>query len=251
MSYMNVQAGQASANLEGFSLIIPTYCEVKNIPMLIERIATVNFGNRPFEVLLIDDNSNDGTVELVHGLQKKYPWLRLIVRQQARDLSYSVLEGFREARYPLLITIDADLSHPPEKIPEMLMALTQPGVDLVLGSRYVLGGSMDEIWPLSRKIASRLAAGLAQLILFNNIKDPLSGFVAIRKSTLFAGDSFDFIGWKWGLELMIKCHCKQIREVPIHFSQRQHGKSKLNMKTALLYFQHIQKLALYKIKALM
>jgi len=159
------------------------------------------------------------------------------------------MDGFIAAKYENLITLDADLSHPPEKIPEMMQALMQPDVDIVLGSRYVPGGSMDDVWPLSRKIASRSSALLARMLLGIKLKDPLSGYFAIRKTTLFAADAFKFIGWKWGLEIMIKCKTKKIREVPIHFSQRKYGKSKLNFKIALSYFRHIKELFLYKLGA--
>lgn len=231
---------------EGFSIVIPTYLEVENIAILIERISKVDFAGRSFEVLIIDDNSNDGIVEVIERLTLQYPWLRLIVRTGKRDLSQSILEGFEKAHYPILISMDADLSHPPEKIPEMLQALNEPGVEIVLGSRYVPGGSMDEIWPLSRKIASRLAAWVAKVLLSIDLKDPLSGYIAIRKSTLQKGDKLEIIGWKWGLEMMIKCRCTQIREVPIHFSQRHKGDSKLNFKIALRYFSHVKRLAIYK-----
>lgn len=232
---------------EGFSIVIPTYREAENLPELIERIAKVEFGDRPFEVLLVDDNSQDNTVECVERLRERFPWLRLLVRHAKRDLSQSIVEGFENALYPTLVTIDADLSHPPEKIPEMLQVLSEPAVEIVLGSRYVPGGSMDEIWPISRKIASRFAAWIARVLLAVNLKDPLSGFFAIRKSTLFAGDKLEIIGWKWGLEIMIKCRSKTIREVPIHFSQRKKGHSKLNFKIAMNYFLHVKRLAVYKI----
>jgi dolichol-phosphate mannosyltransferase len=233
-------------NEENFSIVIPTFQEAKNIPDLIDRISKVDFAGRTFEVLIIDDRSEDGSVEIVERLRAQYPWLRMIVREAKRDLSQSVIDGFHDAKYPILVTLDADLSHPPEKLPEILEALSQPGVEVVLGSRYVPGGSMDEVWPLSRKIVSRLAAWVARVLLGVRLKDPLSGLVAIRKNTLLAGDPLSIIGWKWGLEIMIKCHCKKVVEVPIHFSQRKYGSSKLNFKIAMNYFQHIKRLAIYK-----
>lgn len=232
----------------GFSIIIPTYHEAKNIQALIHRIAQVNFKNQLFEVLLVDDNSQDGTLEIVHQLQSLYSWVRILVRKSKRDLSQSVIDGFQHAQYPTLVTIDADLSHPPEKIPDMLNALAESNVDAVLGSRYVKGGSMDEVWPLTRKIASRVAALIAIFLLRINLKDPLSGFVAIQKKTLLAGDPLNVVGWKWGLEILIKCHCKKIREVPIHFSQRKQGYSKLTFKVILNYFLHVKRLLIYKLK---
>lgn len=230
-----------------FTIIIPTYHEALNLPELAKRISDVNFGMRSFEVLLIDDNSEDGVVEMVSRLSEKYPWLNILVRHEERDLSQSVIKGFQHARNPILVTMDADLSHPPEKIPLMLSQLEQPNTDIVIGSRYVKGGSVDDKWPLFRKITSRTAALIARIVLQNNVKDPLSGFLAVRKSTFVAGDPLTPIGWKIGLELIVKCHCKHIREIPIHFSQRRHGKSKLNMRISVNYLRHVVQLLKYKI----
>lgn len=235
------------AERNNFSIIIPTFQEVSNIPALIKRIASVDFQNRQFEVLIVDDNSQDGTTKIVQELQASYPWLNLIVRQAQKSLSLSVIDGFECAKYPLLITMDADLSHPPEKIPEMLDVLSDATVDFVIGSRYINNAKVDEVWPLSRKIVSRVAAQLARILLTANVKDPLSGFFAIKKSKYVSSDRLNPIGWKIGLEIMIKSQCKTIREIPIEFSERHSGLSKLNGKIALLYLRHLKRLAFYKI----
>jgi dolichol-phosphate mannosyltransferase len=235
-------------NKYGFSIIIPTYQEAKNLPGLAKRIAGVDFGNRNFEVILADDNSEDGTPAIVEKLSKQYPWLKLLTRHnKKRDLSESILDGFKAASYPILITMDADLSHPPEKIPEMLAILTDPNVDAVIGSRYVKGGSTDPTWPMIRILTSRFAALIARALLFTRAKDPLSGFLAIRQKTVQAGAPLKPIGWKVGLEIIIKCHCKNIREIPIHFSQRQHGSSKLNLRISADYLHHVARLMWHKI----
>jgi dolichol-phosphate mannosyltransferase len=199
-----------------------------------------------FELLVVDDNSQDGTLEIVQELQKTFPWLKILVRRQKRDLSQAVFDGFKHAHYARLVTLDADLSHPPENIPTLLKTLDEPGVDMVIGSRYVAGGSIDGVWPLSRKIASKLAAWSSRYLLPCPVQDPLSGFLALKKSLLATAPPFNLIGWKWGLEVMVKCQCKQIREVPIHFSQRQQGDSKLTVRTIYHYFQHLCRLMLYK-----
>jgi dolichol-phosphate mannosyltransferase len=232
---------------ENFSIIIPTYHEAKNIPELVKRIASVDFGQRHFEVILADDNSQDGTPDVVKKFQAQYPWLKLIIRHQKRDFSRSVLEGFEQASYPILITMDADLSHPPEMIPEILAMLSNPTIDVVIGSRYVKGGSTDSSWPLIRIITSRMAALIAKGFLFIKARDPLSGFLAIRQETVRSGKPFNPIGWKIGLELIVKCHCKNIREVPIHFSERREGASKLTLKISLEYLQHVARLFCHKI----
>lgn len=230
-----------------FTIIIPTFHEAKNIPELLWRISQINFGDRCFEVIVVDDNSEDGTVEIANSLSAKYPWLKLIVRHGEKSLSLSVIDGFKNASYPILVVMDADLSHPPEKIPEMLTALSDPNVDLVIGSRYIEGGSIDEKWPITRKLVSRLSGTLARILISSNVKDPLSGFLALRRNTFFSGTSFEPVGWKIGLEIIIKCQCKKIIEIPIRFSQRSSGNSKLNFKVAFNYFRHVIRLTRYKL----
>lgn len=230
-----------------FTIVVPTYREAENIPKLVKRIAKVDFGNSAFEVLLIDDDSRDGIVEVVNTLNKQYPWLKLITRHERKDLSQSVITGFKQARYPIIITLDADLSHPPEAIPTMLAILSQPNVDFVIGSRYIAGGSTDHTWPWIRKFASLLAAFIVRLLMISPAKDPLSGFIATRKSTFLTADTLKPIGWKIGLEIMVKSHCKNIREIPIHFSQRHLGTSKLNFKISCDYLHHVIRLLWYKI----
>ena len=228
------------------SIIIPTYREAKNIPTLVKRFQQVDFANRHFEVLIVDDNSQDGIVDVVAEFAKFNPWLKLMIHQGKRSLSQSVMAGMSQASFPVIVVMDADLSHPPEKIPQMLDVLSEPGVDFVIGSRYVAGGNTDEKWPVSRKITSKIAALLAKALLTSKVSDPLSGFFAVRKSTCIAGDELQPVGWKIGLEVMVKCHCKNIREIPIHFSERLLGKSKLNTSVVASYLRHIVLLSKYK-----
>ena len=228
------------------SIIIPTYQEVGNINALIKSISEVDFTSIPFEVIIVDDHSQDGTVQVIKQQMQIYPWLRLVERQGERDLSRSIIEGFQHAEFNVLVTMDADLSHPPKLIPELVSTLLQPNVDFVIGSRYVPGGSTGDDWPAARKLSSRLAAYVARIILGIHVKDPLSGFIAIRRDTYLHADSLNPIGWKIGLEIMVKSHCKNIREIPIHFSQRYTGSSKLDWKIALDYFWHVLSLLKYK-----
>lgn len=238
-----------TAGSKNFSIIVPTFHEAKNIPELVKRIAQIDFGSCAFEVILVDDDSQDGTEEIVQSLQPHYPWLRLIIRKEKKGLSESVLDGFRQARYAVWVIMDADLSHPPEKIPEMLTALAQPDVDIVIGSRYVAGGSSDEMWPMIRKALSRFAALVARILVAVPVKDPLSGFLALKKDIFNSGIKLEPIGWKIGLEIMVKCRCKHIREVPIHFAQRTHGMSKLSFKVVINYLQHVNRLMWFKISS--
>ncbi len=231
-----------------FSIILPTLYEAKNIPEIIYRIHQINFSNRKFEILIVDDNSQDGTEEIVSDLQKSYPALRLIIRQGKRGLSEAVIQGLNQVIYPIIVIMDADLSHPPEKIPDMLTALQMPQVDLVIGSRYVSGGSSDEAWPLMRRFCSRFAALFAKALIKAPVKDPLSGFLAFHKKTYLSGHPLQAIGWKIGLEIMVKCSCRHIVEVPIHFSERKNGMSKLNLRIVISYLKHIGHLVWFKLK---
>ncbi len=231
-------------NAERFSIIIPTYREAKNIKALIERIAA-DFDGQIFEVIVVDDDSRDGIESAIEELQDRYSWLHLIVRKAKKSLSLSALDGFKAAKHPLLVLMDGDLSHPPEKIPEMLKALQS--ADFVIGSRYVAGGSTDSVWPVQRRITSRFAAAIAQVMLPVTVKDPLSGFFALHRDKFLKANNLNPVGWKIGLELMLKLHCKNIVEIPIHFSERMYGKSKLNFKVAYQYLKHVRRLACYKL----
>ncbi len=230
----------------GYSIIIPTFRESQNVPELVARISQIKF-EEPFEVIFVDDNSQDGIAEVISQLQAQYPWLKLIIRSENRSLSESVIEGCKQAQYGTFIVMDADLSHPPEKIPELIAALSIQDVDFVIGSRYQAGGSTDETWPAARKLISRVAAQISKTLLSISVQDSLSGFFAIRKAKFLEADKLNPIGWKIGLELMIKCHCKKIIEVPIRFSERQRGASKLNIKVVYNYMQHVQRLMCYKL----
>jgi dolichol-phosphate mannosyltransferase len=231
-----------------FSIIIPTFEEAQNIPDIVQRISEVSFDSL-YEIIIVDDDSQDGTRELVNGLLSKYPFLRFIIRKDKKSLSQSVIEGINQSNYPLCVVMDADLSHPPEKIPAMLKEIAKPTVDFVIGSRYIAGGSSDESWPLTRKICSRLAALFARMVLPVSIKDPLSGFLVFKKKDFFAIPHLEAIGWKIGLEMMVKGQFKNIKEIPIHFSEREYGASKLNLRVALTYVKHIRRLLWYKLMA--
>src|SRR5262249_7023890 len=163
-----------------------------------------------------------------------------IVRTHDRGLSPAVLDGLRAARYDVFVVMDADLSHPPEKIPEMVRAL-QNGADFVIGSRYVAGGTTDAEWGLFRWLNSKVATLLAWPL--TSARDPMAGFFALTRPTFERGQTvLNPIGYKIGLELLVKCHCGAVREVPIHFADRKFGSSKLSFKEQLRYIQHLRRL---------
>jgi dolichol-phosphate mannosyltransferase len=228
----------SSASIRSLSVIVPTYKEVKNIPLLVDRLDKVRQAlGIEFELLFMDDNSQDGSAEVVQGLA--LPWVQLITRTTDRGLSPAVLDGLRRAKGEVMVVMDADLSHPPEALPQMLAELGA-GADFVVGSRFVAGGTTDDDWGVFRWLNSKVATLLAAPL--TSVKDPMSGYFMLRRSTFEGGTDFNPIGYKIGLELLVKCRCKRAVEVPIHFTDRQLGESKLSMAEQLRYLQHIRRL---------
>ena len=220
------------------SIVIPTYKEVENIPLIVARIAAVKqAGLDDLEVIFVDDNSQDGSVETVNALG--LDWVRIIVRTNERGLSSAVLEGFRAAKGDVLVCMDCDLSHPPSAIPHMILAL-ESGQQFVMGSRYVPGGSTDDDWGMFRWLNSRIATLLARP--FTSVRDPMSGFFALRRTDFEAARDLNPVGYKIALELIVKCGFENVGEVPIHFEDRQYGESKLSLKEQLKYIQHLRRL---------
>lgn len=223
------------------SIIVPTYREEANLRALAGRVGTVmEAGGHDYEMLIVDDDSRDGTDRTVAELAERFP-VRLITRTGRRDLSLAVLEGMQMARGRLLLVMDADLSHPPEQIPRLLEALERPPTDFVIGSRYVSGGQTEEGWGFLRRLNS-LAATLLCRPLVGRVTDPMAGFFALRQETFKNADPLDPIGYKIGLELMCRCRCSHVAEVPIAFANRTRGESKLSLDQQARYLVHLSRL---------
>lgn len=227
------------------SVIVPTYCEAENLSTLVPRVnsALQGTGIRG-EILIVDDNSPDNTEQVCGELAAEYP-LRLIVRKTERGLSSAVIEGMRQAQGAVLVVMDADLSHPPERIPEMVHAVRCGGADFAIGSRYVAGGGTEEGWGLFRWLNSKVATWLARPL--TNARDPMAGFFALSRARFQSARHLDPVGYKIGLELIVKCGCRQITEVPILFARRFRGKSKLSIKEQVNYLRHLGRLYGYKL----
>lgn len=222
------------------SLIIPTLNEAENLQPLVERIAGAMAG-QAYEILIVDDNSRDQTPEICRKLAEQYP-LHLLVRQNpSNGLSGAVLHGMAEAKGEILLVMDADLQHPPEKIPEMIQKLEDEGADFVIGSRHVPGGSVQQEWSLWRRINSWVATVLARPFA-GAVSDPMSGFFGLRRSTYERALRLTPLGYKIGLELICKCRIGRVHEVPIHFGTRQRGESKLTVKQQFKYLEHLSRL---------
>jgi dolichol-phosphate mannosyltransferase len=224
------------------TVVIPTYREADSIPHLLTRLKNVREkSGLNIDVLLMDDDSQDGSEQLVERLA--YPWARMITRRTNRGLSYAVLDGLRLSDGEILVVMDADLSHPPERIPDMVAVLGD-GFEIVTGSRFVEGGSTADDWGLFRWLNSRVASLLAMPL--TTLSDPMSGFFVLRRSTFLAGRDFNPVGYKILLEIIIKCRCRRILEIPIHFDNRRFGESKLSFKEQLKFIQHLRRLYIYK-----
>jgi dolichol-phosphate mannosyltransferase len=222
------------------TVIVPTLNEAENLPLVVPRIAAALVG-RSYEILIVDDDSRDNTAEVCRKLAGEFP-LRLHVRVQPKDgLSGAVLEGMRLANGETFVVMDADLQHPPEKLPELLAPLDSGEADFVLGSRYVPGGSTQESWGPIRRLNSRIATFLSRPFA-GKTHDPMSGFFALRRETWQRAKRLTPLGYKVGLELMCKCRVRSPREVPIHFSTRTHGESKLTLTQQFKYLEHLSRL---------
>lgn len=238
-------AVSASCELLSVSVIVPTYRESENLPVLVPRVAAaLAEAGVDGEILIVDDNSPDDTQRVCADLARNYP-VRLLVRTTNRGLSPAVVAGMQQARGELLLVMDADLSHPPEKIPALVEALQSGQTDFVIGSRYIAGGGTDDDWGWFRWLNSRVATLLAWPL--TSARDPMAGFFALRAETFRKADKLDPIGYKIGLELLVKGGCRHVREVPIQFRDRLHGESKLNLREQLNYLRHLRRLYLYKL----
>jgi dolichol-phosphate mannosyltransferase len=227
------------AVLPDVSILVPTINEAENLPLLTQRIAAAMAG-RSYEIIIIDDNSQDGTAGVCRELAAKYP-LRLLVREHPRDgLSGAVLHGIAAAQGATFVVMDADLQHPPESIPLLLAAL-DGGADFALGSRHIAGGSTDTTWGVLRRINSTVATLLARPFA-PGVTDPMAGFFALRRTTFQGASQLTPLGYKIALELMCKCRVKALKEVPIHFALRNRGQSKLSLKQQFRYLEHLSRL---------
>jgi len=238
--------GLVSVANPGVSIIVPTFREAFNVTALIERtFAALRDFRLPVEMIVVDDDSQDGTDAVIQSLQARLS-VRLIVRKGERGLSGAVLRGFQEARYDRFVVLDADLQHPPELIPRFVEKLDAGDCDFVIGTRYAPGGQIEGSWPWHRRVFSRAATLLARPLM--PVSDPMSGFFALRRETWEQAANLNPIGYKIALELYVKCACRRPAEIPITFGLRQAGASKLSAGVAVRYLQHL--LRLYRFRYL-
>jgi dolichol-phosphate mannosyltransferase len=225
------------------SVVIPTYNESENLPVIIPHIcAVLQQGGLNGEVIVVDDNSPDETGRVALALAGRYP-VRTLVRTTERGLSTAVLAGFALSEAKVCVVIDADGSHPVERLPDMIRPILDDKADIAVGSRHVQGGAIGQ-WPLHRQIISKTAALMAFGV--TKMSDPTSGFMAVRR-TLLDGLELNPIGWKIVLEIVVKTKTDRLLEVPITFNDRQLGQSKMSPTEQWNYIKHLYRLYLHKI----
>ncbi|KAI0700320.1 nucleotide-diphospho-sugar transferase [Cytidiella melzeri] len=234
-----------------YSVIVPAYKENGNLRPLVTRIfEALRRSDSPVpaeqvEVIIVDDNSRDGSYESVQALYQEGYNVRIIVRTTERGLSSAVVRGFQEAVGDNMLCMDADLQHPPEYVPAMLASMS-PTHTFVLGTRYGKGVEMDKDWPLHRRIISSGARLLA--LPLTSASDPMSGFFGIRKESFMKARNLNSQGFKIALDLLIKSHVPPhaIAEVPFSFGVRSEGESKLTGKVMIKYLEQLAELYWYK-----
>ena len=215
-----------------FSLVVPTYNEAGGIERLITTLDEIFKKNDlDGEIIVVDDNSPDGTGAIVDRLALLHP-VRCLHRPGKLGLSSGVIDGWALARpeSEAVGAMDADFSHDANIIPRMVKALDE-GYGLAIGSRYVPGGGIEN-WPLKRKITSIVAIALAKPL--TPVRDITSGFFLIKRDAL-TGVQLDPIGFKIGLEVIAKAHYGRVIEIPYVFTDRIVGESKLNQKEIVNY----------------
>ena len=240
LSVFDPQHHNAESSL---SIVVPTYNERDRLSDLVG--ATFDaFGRHGVrgELVVVDDNSPDGTGELAEDLARRYP-VRVIHRAGKLGLGTAVIEGFGVAASQVLGVMDADLSHPPSLLPAMLSILNATSADLVVASRYVPGGQTIG-WPFSRLAMSRAACWLARPL--TPVHDATSGFFLIRRD-LVRDVQISAGGFKICLELLVRSRPRLVVEVPYAFTNRTAGESKMNVREALGYLRQLVELGRFQL----
>ncbi|HEY9406440.1 MAG TPA: glycosyltransferase family 2 protein [Nitrososphaera sp.] len=230
------------------SIIVPTYNESQNIVRMLDSIAETLSPYKGSEIIVVDDNSPDGTAEMAKShakiiSTKKKIRIEIISRNGKFGLSSAIIKGVQYASGDCLVIMDGDFSHPPQVIPFIIQALQDSNYDIVIASRYVKGGSIIG-WPFKRRLMSKGATKIAQYGLGIDVKDPVSGFFAFRRD-IISGLKFDAIGYKMLLEILVKTKGARVKEIPYTFTNRRIGASKLDASVMFDYLGAVLRLYRY------
>ena len=221
------------------AIIIPTLNERENIGEMIERIQAT-LGSMNYEIVVVDDNSSDGTADLAEQYAEAQGNIKVLRRQGKLGLASAVLDGVKISDAAVIGVIDADLQEPPETLPRLLEQI-EAGCDVVIGSRYVAGSSIAG-WGPVRKLISKVAIWMAWLLLpaTRGIQDPSNGYFLVRRSVLDA--DLDPKGFKILMEILVKCDYGRVAEVPIDYVGRVRGESKLTSQQIATHLKYLEKL---------
>lgn len=224
------------------SIIVPTYNERETILAFFQNInAQLSKNNIKAKIIVVDDNSPDGTAGLVEEYQKKHDNIILAKRSDNMGLSSACIHGFGLTDSEIIGVMDSDLSHAPKALPYMLNPLLLNLCDITVGSRYIPGGRILN-WPLMRRVTSKTACYMGSKL--TSIKDVTSGFFFFKREVI-EGAELDPVGFKICLEILVKGNYQTVMEVPYTFSDRISGKSKMGLKEIILYLKHLSKLYKY------
>ena len=230
------------------SIIIPTYNESENIIQVLDSIDEYLPGNIQAEVVVVDDNSPDGTGKIVEDYineesDKAGYTIDVIHRKAKSGLSSAILDGIQHSSGDTVVVMDSDFSHPPKIIPQLVEEIKTSDYDIVIASRYTKGGEVSG-WSTKRKLISKGATGIAKAGLGVNESDPMSGFFAFKRNIL-EGIKFDATGYKMLLEILVKTKGVKVKEIPYTFTDRRHGSSKLDSSTMFDFVTSVWKLYRY------
>ncbi len=223
------------------SIIIPTLNEEENIRELIPSVFKA-CSDMEVEVIVVDDGSIDGTAGVIEELSSQYQ-LELIKRAGKRGISSAVIEGFNASKGQVLGVMDADMSHPPGKIPQLVWPISKGEAEMTVATRYGPGGGIRG-WPDERLLISRSATALARPL--TNISDPMSGFFFIRRD-LLEGVALSNRGWKICLDILVRAGPEKVEEVSYVFRDRLGGSSKMGASIILDYLLNILDLYIYRL----
>ncbi len=250
-----------------FSIIIPTYNESQNIVNLVNSINNCVKGQGIYEIIIIDDNSPDCTVnKIIEAFDEKkgfnlykiqdtvgvqshkhyfiYPhddesfFIKIVKRKERSGLISAIYEGFKSSISDYLIVMDADFSHTPLHIISLIGEIRNSNCDLVIASRYLKGGKIVG-WTSKRIFYSKFATNLSKLIFrLSNVSDPMSGFFVTKRDVVRKME-FNTSGFKILLEILVKSKSIKIKEIPYTFTDRTNGSSKLNSKVTIDFFKSL------------
>jgi len=217
------------------SIIVPVFNEKDNISILVKEIYE-KLHNIKFEIIIVDDNSTDGTIEVLKNLEKNYKDLRFIVRENLlRDLSKSCQEGFENSKYENILVMDGDLQHDPIYIPQMMNELNKNNCDIVVGARDLFTNRIEHL-SFTRQLASKILINFVNFLFKKKTIDPMSGYFIFKKRIYDNNKNFLFFkGYKILIDLIYSN--KQnltVRDIIINFRYRRGGVSKMNYKVLII-----------------